>query len=517
MKKSFSLIEILIATAIFMTVAVITMATLVAIMGSKAKASSMRSVQETNRLAIEMMAGEIKRADMDISRQVTLTGSTKKFYGFWIGSYDGNGVSSAVPFEGPALRIFKPDNKVRLFRLEVRTGEDTFQTIATGDGRQCPEGQQCALRMIDTDGTDITTSTVSSPDVNATSLTFRGYHKYRSCRSIFGRVVCDTNPPSDNQQPYVTIETTVQSRWQTKAQEQETVTLKTTVSPESYRGFLNRLYYLYVVDDSGEWLCRWNRSLSSKNCSAFSGATETGGDDLTSDGRYLYVTDDGGEWIQKIDMVTWTEVAKVKQNSNVIGLESRVGGNGITVDQNFVYVVDDGGDWLSRWGKDLNPATKTYQQYLHSDYPGNLSGNDITSDGTYLYVTDESAGWIKKVDPVNAPNFSLVQRIDDGPYIGGTGIAVDRNSVWVVNDPNDWLCRWDKNFNLTSRTCRSIPNYAGGNDVASDTSFVYATDDEAGEWIIKLNPINWSIQTVKGTQTGGDGITVDTAPNWDYE
>lgn len=73
--RGFTLIEILVATTIFMVVSVIALAVITSVIGSSTKTQAILNVQESGRLAMEMMTGEIKKSQaytINNSGQITI-------------------------------------------------------------------------------------------------------------------------------------------------------------------------------------------------------------------------------------------------------------------------------------------------------------------------------------------------------------------------------------------------------------------------------------------------------------
>ena len=206
--RSFTLVEILIATALFAILVAISMVILTTIFNSLSKVSAYQSVQESSRKAMEMIANEVKGADLTLQQG--------NFYGFEIASYNPTGPAISLTdgkYSGPVLKVFKPDG-TKVFKLKKRLAGGGYENISLGegDGTECPSSATlgCALMMDEVP--------LSSPNVNVQELTFSGYHK---------------NTASPTNQPYVTIETQVQSRWQQKKAEKETMILRTTAIPYS--------------------------------------------------------------------------------------------------------------------------------------------------------------------------------------------------------------------------------------------------------------------------------------------
>jgi len=209
----FTLIELLVATTLFAIIVAISMVILTSIFNSLSKANAFGSVQESSRKAMEMIANDVKRAD--------LTQEQGGFYGFEIASYN---LSDPVSqpngqYTGPALKVFKPGDTRKVYKLKERNTSGGYDDIS-GDVSQCPASATCALMMLDVDATGAIRETpISSPNVNVEKLTFSGYHKTTAALA---------------NQPYVTIEMQVQSRWQQKTAESETMNLRTTAITYEY-------------------------------------------------------------------------------------------------------------------------------------------------------------------------------------------------------------------------------------------------------------------------------------------
>jgi hypothetical protein len=303
-----------------------------------------------------MIENEVKRADMSISQDT--------YYGFWIGGYYSENITSINDtYEGPALRILKPNAEKRVFKLQKLVGGN-FIDIGSGqcDPNASPSGN-CVLMMIDADsnGVIIRSSPLSSPDVDVTSLTFRGYH------------ATSPNPPK---QPYVTIQMTIKSRWQEKAMEKETANLKTTVSPSSYYAFsiplLGSTQELKAVSD-----------VEILSCST--GYVAVGAGHWKSDNSNAYPWLKCAQLINgpSIDYLDYQEYRSRGEN----GCEKKISGNYVVIAEG--HYSDDGDEEYSyvRWAK-LVGASINYSLTEVKEAPPRQEAGYLSCSSGYVMIGD---------------------------------------------------------------------------------------------------------------------------------
>lgn len=196
MKRSFTLIELLVAVSIFVIVCVISLATVVTLTRNRAKAEPIINTQQSGNLAMEMMANEV--------------GNAATVY-----------LEDYLPtITGHVLHIPLTDYE-RYFKLRIWDNGYRDFNFGESDGTTCPEGERCAVMMIDSDTSIIPPEEIRSPaltssDVNVKELKFTG------CDS--DDILCS------NQKPYVTIHMVLQSAWATA--NDAPLTLHTTVVPQ---------------------------------------------------------------------------------------------------------------------------------------------------------------------------------------------------------------------------------------------------------------------------------------------
>lgn len=126
--KSFTLLEILVATTIFMVVSVIALAVITSVINSSAKTQAILNVQESGRLAMEMMTGQIKVAksfNIDSTKtQVTVVDNnnvTKIFQLYGTNCASGSPCYLGVEVAGNISRLTSPTVNVESLQF---TGVD---------------------------------------------------------------------------------------------------------------------------------------------------------------------------------------------------------------------------------------------------------------------------------------------------------------------------------------------------------------------------------------------------------
>jgi type II secretory pathway pseudopilin PulG len=228
-KKSFTLIEILIATGIFVIVLGVAMATIWSVMRPKAKTQTLSNLQESTRLAMETISENLKKAN---------TGETGQTYlNFAIG---GSGQGTADPFivpesgntivSGKTLRVVSriaghsgSYPVLRVFR--IYKGSKALANNQTSCLPDSTSSGGCVLKMttvINNDYAHPVEVALSSPDVDITNIVFKGHY-------------WTTDTTTQKLAPYVEITIDAKNRYDTSTQrdvtEKGTLTLKTTVSP----------------------------------------------------------------------------------------------------------------------------------------------------------------------------------------------------------------------------------------------------------------------------------------------
>lgn len=225
MKKSFTLLEILVAAAIFAVVALVSLATISSVMKPKAKTHMMQSLQESAWRAMETMVEQIKRANENSPSPIYQRFALTNEFG--------------VPLQDP-----DGDNKIISHRLNaiykvVQAGTGNYNTVVRAFGvyqngtfqeDECdPQIGRCILKMgiriVRGDfpfSTTINFEDISTPDIDVLSVNFEGYHW-----------------PGNDIFPWVEIVMEAQSRYQGQPIEAGKIIIKTKVSPSYNIGWRN--------------------------------------------------------------------------------------------------------------------------------------------------------------------------------------------------------------------------------------------------------------------------------------
>lgn len=209
--QSFTLVEMLVAAAIFVILITLGMSSFSTMVKARKHADTSTNLQEAGRVIMERIAKEAENINMLISQDAMVTATTGYVdHGFIIlqeGFEVGSGTNGQT-IEGPILKIYKPEDKWIAFHLSNNSA-----TCST----------DCRLQMKDKSGEfDLSPATV-----NVTSLSFKGYHPGTGIQPF------STTPMVNRQAPYVTINLTL--RDETTGQ---VASFKTTVSPEIRTSFL---------------------------------------------------------------------------------------------------------------------------------------------------------------------------------------------------------------------------------------------------------------------------------------
>jgi prepilin-type N-terminal cleavage/methylation domain-containing protein len=242
-KKSqlgFTLIEILIASLIFLTVILIGTSIFGAAVGNRAKANIVRATQQGARYAVEAISREVRMAN------VTEQYQNRLYYGFAILKTTGGSgpvqtsTGSDKLYKGIALAVSYLDTD------NTRTERLFYVGDANNDG--CDELLVQNWKTTDWDRNKLTTgartidpmsaSRITSEDVCVTDLRFEGHHIIQ----VPGSYTAGSPPSYNNggavpaRQPFVRVYLTVQSHWQGtgRAPEQEELTIDTTVASRYY-------------------------------------------------------------------------------------------------------------------------------------------------------------------------------------------------------------------------------------------------------------------------------------------
>jgi type II secretory pathway component PulJ len=230
-KPSFTLLEILVAVAIFAVVVLVSLATVSSVMKPKAKTHTMQSLQESAWRAMETMVEQIKRANENYP---------DRYQRFALTDEEGNPISTPSPQYPGSYESHRLNAIYRVPQAGNETaclGGPCYNTIVRAfgvyQGGNLKEGEcvptyenddgRCKLKMViriergDPPYTRTTTyEDISTPDIDVLSITFQGYHWTTSEGDIF---------------PWVEIEMKARSRSQNQPVEGATITIKTKISP----------------------------------------------------------------------------------------------------------------------------------------------------------------------------------------------------------------------------------------------------------------------------------------------
>jgi len=238
--RAFTLIEILVASFIFLIVILIGTAVFGAAVGNRAKANIVRATQQGARYAVEAMSREIRMANV--------TGAMNKvYYGFAIMKNDGDDIQETLSnklYSGTRLVVADLDsNNVRTERLYyLKERSDTPGCLDLVVAKRITNNwsrDQINLNLNDFTGED----RITSEDVCVEDLRFDGFQIIQE-KGDASRGYLGGYPPSYNnglltsilpyRQPFVTIHLVVKHKENVRIKEQETLTINTTVASRYY-------------------------------------------------------------------------------------------------------------------------------------------------------------------------------------------------------------------------------------------------------------------------------------------
>ncbi|OGD56732.1 hypothetical protein A2V71_04285 [Candidatus Berkelbacteria bacterium RBG_13_40_8] len=539
--NSFTLVEILVAVFIFSIVVTVGTSSMVSFLNARNKLSGAKDIQEAGRLVMEMISTEIQKPIKNGENKFTIINNADQPV-----ILDSVGLGSSG-----GLKIYQKFSNGNIREKFFRLLDSNDNIIDEGN---CPTGEMCyvATRTV-INGTSTTdwSEATSKENLDVKKLIFNGYSS-----SI---------TPLDKS-PFVTIEMAVKTRNQTNPQKKDQAIFKTTVANTDFyssRSVNVSEDKVYLVDDDV------NNDLGSRGIVSFNKDLDVSSRERRNDqtlagsamdyfDSYFYIidlVDHSGEndahhaWVAK-----WYAPSSALTDWLRTRLESRGydKGNGITVTEDAVYTLNGNFDDRTLCKYDLNLRNRVCKvdgkiynadgtAYTYSD------GSRLTTDGTYVYKTSRGGpgfpGWfnyeppsIAKLDlrDPNPNNWRLIKQIKGDDYTQGVGIRYDRysNSLWVVNNGPDFLCKYDPDLSKTTRLCKSgnIRNEAGtrtisgGYGVTSDGQYIYITQEDE-EWTAKVdasssNPNEWRlIKKITGeVNSGYDILTRDNLKfSWEYE
>lgn len=219
-KKSFTLIEILVATTVFVIAMVIFLASLSLVMKPRAKSQSENAVQETLKLAMDKISNNTLRINSTYPVYI------KNYYGFAF--TDGLGrpltcTTNPCPNPGPFGHRINFDYYIGFpSSYEVIESFGVYQGGNFIDGDCDPVSGPCVLqlwRSVD-GGATAQQSDISGPDVDITSFNVKGFFWSGA-----------NGGKANNVTPYAEVAITAQSRYANTAEGAKSMTMKTLINP----------------------------------------------------------------------------------------------------------------------------------------------------------------------------------------------------------------------------------------------------------------------------------------------
>lgn len=207
-KKAFTLVEVLVASVIFVVLITIGMASFSNIINWKKRDNSNNELQAVGRHAMEVMTQGIENADLNQKISFYTVG---EFFGFRMLT-PGDNFMNGVVNSASQLKVYSSD-----------TGEDDERaTVYQLDGARLKKGADF----------------LTPSSIKVTELKFSGFQK-----------TSDSLASSSYQQPYVTISITLETvQKDPQTNQSKTATFKTTVRPQNFDSMG------YVEVQSGEQL-----------------------------------------------------------------------------------------------------------------------------------------------------------------------------------------------------------------------------------------------------------------------
>lgn len=170
-----------------------------------------------------------------------------------------------------------------------------------------------------------------------------------------------------------------------------------------------------------------------------------------------------------------------------------------------IYTATKVENWLCRLTNDLSKHDCT----LPTGLDENVNAIDITSDNEYLYVLNNTDnGWLAKI---NLDTWTVEKKVADevnGFEVAGHAISVDDKYIYVANDDEDWIHRWDKDLANVDVSMPASQTEGGGNGLASDGTSLYVSD-RSGNWVRQIDIATWT-EIKKSTITSPTDIAVDS-------
>lgn len=208
-RKSFTLLEVLVATTIFIIIMVIFITVLWAILRPRAKTQTLSALQQASQAAMDTMVDDILHANVN---------NPAKYVNFALTDVAGNPLSCVNFCSGnrvTALTDLYNDGVVTKRAFEIT--DTSLNPIA---GTTCPAGQTCRLveRETNAAGGSPTPHELLPPEVDITKLEFNGYFW--------------SNSPSNSRliAPYMNITISFKSHF-TDAASSGVLTIRTTIRP----------------------------------------------------------------------------------------------------------------------------------------------------------------------------------------------------------------------------------------------------------------------------------------------
>lgn len=231
MKKSFTLIEILVATTIFVAVMVIFLAVVMQVMRPKAKNQTMGTLQDTAKVALETIASSVMRVDTNYG--TNLVAPYNNYYGFALTYGDGPQIGQPLPCatyqaggcSGGRFNTYTTTTPPALSATNVARSFGVYKRDANGDTYQqsdCAPDQtkniRCVLQLWESvNGGSAVAHDISGPDVDVTRIAFSGYYW--------------TTTNDHKVAPYMKVTITVQSHYRDNTDSSGSATFSTLLSP----------------------------------------------------------------------------------------------------------------------------------------------------------------------------------------------------------------------------------------------------------------------------------------------